>query len=298
MRLLSVLASFVAALVSILLIFGCFREEAARNNTGGLEDTRARTEAHRAEVVQLQQRLDRLQEQIKDANTSLTILQNRENYKTEPTAFLTFDGGFTANTAEIVKVLDEHELKGTFFVIGENLEKSESARAALKAAAENGHKIGIRSYKNSVSSMYASVDAYFEDLYACRDLIKSITGETPVLVRMPGGTGTADIRLTSNTGDADALEKMLERMTEEGFIVNDWSVNSQDTVSSLSQSDAVDATLKSSKKYLTATYKTNIVLFTDEKKTYRMLPDVIDGLKDLGFNFSALPTAIVISRQR
>ncbi|MBO5221609.1 MAG: polysaccharide deacetylase family protein [Clostridia bacterium] len=298
MRLLSVFASFIAALVTVLLIFGCYKEQTALNNTGGMEDVRERTAAYRTEVEALQNRLEQLNQQKAEAEARLTTLLNRENYKTEPTAFLSFDGGFSANTLEIIKVLDQHGLKGTFFVIGENIEKSDTLKAEMKKAAQNGHRIGIRSYKNSVSTMYESVDAYFEDLYKCRDLLKEILGEAPVLVRMPGGTGTADIRFTKNTGNENAISEVLDRMEKEGFVVNDWSVNSQDTVSGLSVDDAVSQTLSSSKKCLSATYKTNVLLFTDEKKTYRMLPDVIKGLQDQGFTFATLPTAMFIKRQR
>lgn len=298
MRLLSILASFVAALAIVLLIFGCVKEKSALSNTGGLEDVKARTQTYKSEVEQLRLRLANLESQIASATERLTVLQNRENYKTEPTAFLTFDVAFTANTKEILKVLDEAGLKGTFFVIGELIENNASAQALLKEAAAKGHKIGIRSYKNSVSTMYESEEAYFEDLYRCKDLLKNILGTEPVLVRMPGGTGTADIKLSKNTKNDDTLEKILDRMTTEGFIVNDWSVNSLDTDYNTDLADAVTSSLNSSKKYLSTTYKTNIVLFSDEKRTYRMLPDIIEGLRTQGFAFSTLPSSIVIARQR
>ena len=298
MRLISIFISFAAALITVLLAFGCYKEQVALDNNGGMEDTRQRIEQYRREIETLEAQLKALENQKQEAADRLALLQSKENYKTEPTTFLTFDGGFTANTVEIVKILDKYELKGTFFIIGETLENSKTMREALKSAAESGHKIGIRSYKNSVSTMYKDEEAYFEDLYACRDLIKEITGQDAVLVRMPGGTGTADIRFKKNTGSDETLQKVLTRLEAEGFMVNDWTVNSQDTDSDLSAEDVVTNTLYYSKKYLTTTYKTNLILFTDTKKTDSSLPGIIDGLKTQGYSFSGLPTAITITRQR
>lgn len=299
MRLFSVFVSFLAALVTVLLIFGCYKEQnASLQNNGGMEDVRLKTEEYRQQIGSLEEQKISLEQQKAAASLRLEQLQNRENYKTEPTAFLTFDVRFSAQTYEIIEILDKNEIKGTFFVIGEQIESNNTAKAALKAAAEKGHRIGIRSYADSVSTMYKSEEAYFEDLYKCRDLIKEITGQNPVLVRMPGGTGTADIRFKNNTGSSETLKNILTRLENEGFTVNDWTVNSQDTDSSVSTENVISQTVAASKKYLSATYKTNLILFTDSKKTVKVLPDIIHALEAQGYTFSGLPAAICITRQR
>jgi len=298
MRLFSVFVSFLAALVTVLLIFGCYKEQNAMQNNGGLEDVRLKTQEYRQQISALEERKSSLLTQKQDAEKRLELLQNRENYKTEPTAFLSFDVRFSTQTAEIIEILDRYQIKGTFFVIGEQVASSETAKATLRAAAQKGHKIGIRSYADSVSSMYKSEEAYFDDLYKCRDLIKEITGQDPTLVRMPGGTGTADIRFKNNTGNKDALQAILTRLEKEGYTVNDWTVNSQDTDASLSVDSVISQTVAASKKYLSATYKTNLILFTDTKKTVKVLPDIIRALEEQGYEFSGLPAEICITRQR
>lgn len=297
MRFASVFAAFVTALLSLLLLFGCYKEKTAIENTGAFDDVKQRAENYRNDVEALQQQLDELTKQKAEKEASLSLLESRENYKTQPTAFLTFDGGFSQNTVNIIKTLDANNVKGTFFVVAQNLKGNDTLRAALKAAAESGHRIGIRSYSDELSEIYQSEEAYFEDLYACRDLIKDITGQDAVLVRMPGGTATAQVRFKKYTGSDATFQSVLARLEKEGFMVNDWSVDSSDAT----QTDIdkiVSKTLDGSEKTLKATYKTCVVLFMDNRRTDQALSRIITGLKDRGYEFATLPTAICITRQR
>ena len=297
MRFASVFITFVAALASLLLIFGCYKEKTAIENIGGFEDVVQKTESYRKEIADLEQQLKDLAVEKTTAQERLNQLQSRENYKTTPTAFLTFDGGFSQNTVDVIKTLDQYELKGTFFVVGTNLKNSKSLQAALKSAWESGHKIGIRSYSDELTKIYSSEKAYFDDLYACRDLVKEITGETPVLVRMPGGSATAQILFERYTGSKEVFPKVLARLEAEGFMVNDWSVDTKNaTVSDLDE--IVSTALNGSSKTLKATYKTCVVLFTDNKRANASLSRIISGLKDQGYTFATLPTGICITRQR
>ncbi|MBQ1271893.1 MAG: polysaccharide deacetylase family protein, partial [Clostridia bacterium] len=265
MRFASVFITFIAALTSLLLIFGCFKEKTAIENIGGFEDVVQKTEDYRQEIEDLKQELQNLTNQKTEAEGTLAILESRENYKTTPTAFLTFDGGFSQNTVDVIETLNKNELKGTFFVVGTNLKTSENLRNALKSAWETGHKIGIRSYSDDLKKIYSGENAYFEDLYAIRDLVKEITGESPILVRMPGGTATAEVLFERYTGSKDVFPKVLARLEAEGFMVNDWSVDSKNATNT-DVDEIVSTTLNGSSRTLKATYKTCVVLFTDNKR--------------------------------
>ncbi len=297
MRFVSVFVTFAAALISLLLIFGCYKEKTAMENTGGLNEVIAKTEQYRKDADNIRLEIERLKTEKNLVEEELNTLKNRENYKTTPTAFLTFEGGFSTNTADVIKTLDANGMKGTFFVVGTNLKSNETLRAALKSAWENGHKIGLRSYSDDLKKIYASEEAYFEDLYACRDMVKEITGETPVLVRMPGGTATAEVLFKKYTGNKDVFPKVLERLEAEGFTVNDWSVDSKNATET-SIDTIVETSLNGSAKTLKATYKTCVILFTDNKRANTALLRIIPGLKEQGYTFSTLPDGICITRQR
>ena len=297
MRFISVFATFIAALLSVVLIFGCYKEKTAIENAGGFEDVLQKTENYRQDIASLEAELEEIARQKAQAQERLDKLQSLENYKTEPTAFLTFDSGFSQYSVETVKILDQNQIKGTFFVVAENLKANETLRKALKEAFDNDHKIGIRSYSDNLSKIYRSEEAYFEDLYACRDLVKEITGEAPVLVRMPGGSATAEYWFKKYTGSNEVFQKVLSRLIAEGFVVNDWSVDTKNA----QQSDVdqiVSTTLNGSGKVLKATQKTCVVLFVDNKRVPTSLPRIISGLKEQGYQFAGLPTGVVITRQR
>lgn len=297
MRFTSVFITFVAALASLLLIFGCYKEKTAIENIGGFEDVVQKTEDYRNSIAELETQLQNLTAQKAEAENKLTQLESRENYKTTPTAFLTFDGGFSQNTVDVIETLNQKQLKGTFFVVGTNLKSSDTLRAALKSAWESGHKIGLRSYSDDLKKIYSGEEAYFNDLYACRDMVKEITGEAPVLVRMPGGTATAEILFERYTGSKDVFPKVLARLEAEGFMVNDWTVDSKNATES-DVDTIVSTTLKGSSKTLKSTYKTCVVLFTDNKRANTSLSRILSGLKEQGYTFATLPTGICITRQR
>ena len=78
----------------------------------------------------------------------------------EKVVYLTFDDGPSENTEEILKILEKYNVKATFFITGED----KSHRYLIKEAYDAGHTIGLHTYSHKYSEVYASVDAYFEDL--------------------------------------------------------------------------------------------------------------------------------------
>ena len=61
---------------------------------------------------------------------------------------LTFDDGPAAYTREILKILEDNQIKATFFCIGKQIEKHSDT---VKRIYEAGHHIGNHSYSHSVS---------------------------------------------------------------------------------------------------------------------------------------------------
>ena len=65
----------------------------------------------------------------------------------EKAVALTFDDGpHPTYTAEILDILREYGIKATFFVIGENVERS---KEVLKRCADEGHEIGNHTYSHA-----------------------------------------------------------------------------------------------------------------------------------------------------
>ncbi len=148
--------------------------------------------------------------------------------------YLTFDDGPSANTDAILDILAEYDVKATFFVVGK---EGEWAEEAYKRIAEEGHTLGMHSYTHEYSTIYASVDAYAEDLSRLREYLYTLTGIQSRYVRFPGGS--------SNTVSDVDMKEFITYLNEEGFTYFDWNVSSQDASRvKLSAEEIVDNCMK------------------------------------------------------
>ncbi|EMQ98965.1 polysaccharide deacetylase family protein [Paeniglutamicibacter gangotriensis] len=96
---------------------------------------------------------------------------------------LTFDDGPGSYTESLLDVLDEHDARATFFLIGKNVSKNPgSARDELA----RGHEIGNHTYSHQDLTKL-SVAAGERELRKTDEAIKKATGESSTLVRPPYG---------------------------------------------------------------------------------------------------------------
>ena len=78
----------------------------------------------------------------------------------EKVVYLTLDDGPSKNTQAVLDILDKYNAKATFFVTGAMPEYKDM----IKKAYDKGHTIGMHTYSHDYAKVYASVDAYFQDL--------------------------------------------------------------------------------------------------------------------------------------
>ncbi len=131
--------------------------------------------------------------------------------------YLTFDDGPGADTKRLLEVLAKYDVKATFFVVGT------ADISMLKDIADQGHAIGVHAYHHDYKEIYASEEAYFEDLLAMQQLIYDHTGVYTTLVRFPGGGSNTVSRF--NPGIMSRLTQAVQDM---GFRYFDWNVDSND----------------------------------------------------------------------
>ena len=137
------------------------------------------------------------------------------------TMYLTFDDGPSAeNTPAVLDILKEHNIKATFFVIGENVRRHpEVARRIV----EEGHTIGIHCNRHVYDEIYESVEAYLADFQEAYDAVYEVTGAEVKLFRFPGGS--------INAYNKEVYEDIIAEMTERGFVYFDWNGSLEDAVS-------------------------------------------------------------------
>jgi len=134
------------------------------------------------------------------------------------TMYLTFDDGPSAECTDMVlNILRERNVKATFFLIGEYVEKYPEV---AKRIVEEGHTVGIHCYRHDYGILYESVDSYLEDFQKAYDIVKETTGVETRLFRFPGGS--------VNAYNKDVCEDIIKEMTRRGYIYFDWNASLED----------------------------------------------------------------------
>ena len=216
-----------------------------------------------------------LKNETKDKNVSNII--NTE----EKIAYLTFDDGPSKNTEKILSILDNYNIKATFFVVGP---KSTFKNNLLKKIVQSGHQLAIHSYEHNYNYIYSSKENYLKDFYACLNWIKQITGIAPSIYRFPGGS--------SNTiAHKSLIKSIISELESKGFTHADWNV---DTLDSYVKSDPYKITnnaLTAIKKNENNKHYYQTVLMHDDiykPATIEALPNLIEKIITKGYIFKPL----------
>lgn len=145
-------------------------------------------------------------------------LVNDPENSTGKVIYLTFDDGPGSYTPELLAVLEKYNVKVTFFVVG-------SARLDyLDDIAAAGHSIGLHTNSHKYSQIYASDEAFWEDLNAVHDKVLEYTGIDTKLYRFPGGSSNT----MSKKYCLNIMTRLVEAVQEAGYCYFDWNVDSND----------------------------------------------------------------------
>lgn len=184
--------------------------------------------------------------------------------------YLTFDDGPSKNTNAILDILDDYNVKATFFVCGKT---SEEDKASLQRIVNEGHTIGMHSYTHKYSTIYSSLDAFKNDFSLIENLIYDTTGVEPKYYRFPGGS--------SNKASNTDMSEYIRFLNDSGIKYFDWNVSSGDaTTQAYSADELVENVMKDVVKY-----KTSVVLLhdaDDKTETVKALPKMIEELQAKG----------------
>ncbi len=198
--------------------------------------------------------------------------------------YLTFDDGPSIYTDDILDILAEYNVKATFFVIGR---ENTASYARYLRIVEEGHTLGMHSYSHVYNDIYASPEAFAEDVQRIRSLLEDVTGQTPVFYRFPGGS--------SNDVSRTDVRELAQYLESQGIIYYDWNVSSGDAGKVPLTSDQIVRNALNGIQ----TRDTTVILFHDtaaKKSTVYALPQIIEALQAMD-NVEILPitydTAVV-----
>lgn len=199
--------------------------------------------------------------------------------------YLTFDDGPQSGTTDVIlDILKEENVKATFFVTNKGSDD------LIKRMYDEGHTVALHTATHDYATVYASVDAYFNDLYTIQARVKRITGEESKIIRFPGGSSNTVSRKYSQGIMSTLTREVLNR----GFKYYDWNVSSGDAGGASSSTDVYNNVVYGVKKN-----RSNIVLMHDIKKITRdAIRSIIQYGKDNGYSFEriTLDTEMVTQR--
>lgn len=207
---------------------------------------------------------DSLKEQEQAAVSSAKEEQEAEDVRS---VYLTFDDGPSDNTARILDILAEYEVKATFFVVGKEGEKYQPLYNRI---VKEGHTLGMHSYSHKYDEIYQSVDTYAQDLDKLRGFLYRTTGELCRFCRFPGGS--------SNTVSSVDMHELISYLDEHEISYFDWNVSSGDAASAyISPEDIV----KNCTEQLTSYHEAIILLHDASNKdsTVEALPELIETIQ-------------------
>lgn len=193
----------------------------------------------------------------------------------EKTVYLTFDDGPSLRTEEILDILDQYDIKATFFVIYNN---SDKAREIISRAYSSGHTIGVHSTSHSYKEIYKSVDSFLKDFDTCFEYLKNITNDIPSIFRFPGGS--------VNSFNKAVRKDIADELSRRGFTYFDWNVSGEDATKNYSEESIYTNVMMGCKGR-----NHSVVLLHDsagKTETVAALKRIIPDLLEQGYTFKAL----------
>lgn len=195
--------------------------------------------------------------------------------------YLTFDDGPSEVTLAILDTLKEHEAVATFFVCGN---VTEFGNTVYNRILDEGHVLGNHTFSHRYDKVYASVDAFEQNVARLDDLIHTFTGTRPRLLRFPGGSNNG---ITKGPDGTSITHELVSRMAKKGYRHFDWNVDSRDYGVNARNADAIAKTVTEG----VLRHDEAIVLMHDSylrAATAKALPAIIRELRSKGYAFKTL----------
>ncbi|WP_201715817.1 polysaccharide deacetylase family protein [Rossellomorea arthrocnemi] len=119
---------------------------------------------------------------------------------------LTFDDGPTENTGKILSLLDKYKVKATFFLIGEEIERSPEE---AKKIVEKGHQIGNHTYTHN-RMIFKSSTYIKKEIENTDELIKETGYDGEIDFRPPNGKKLIGLPYYLHKNDRETIMWSIE----------------------------------------------------------------------------------------
>lgn len=189
------------------------------------------------------------------------------------TIYLTFDDGPGGKTTiKILDTLKKENVPGTFFIIGDQIDRQEDIILRMK---NEGHSIGLHSFSHNRNILYRSSDDFISEMEKVQKRLYEVTGENYYILRFPFGCNNMTYKLTPN---------MVDAIHASNFKIYDWT---QDTLDGANPNSSPSTILKRA-----ISEKDTVILLMhcarNNKNSADALPAIIRYYKDHGYTFKKI----------
>lgn len=194
---------------------------------------------------------------------------------------LTFDDGPSPYTTQVLDVLDTYQIKATFFLIGQNVERHPDL---AKRIASEGHALGNHTQTHPLWGAVGTPSREMQELTDAETAILNETGVAPTLFRPPHGWRSP---------------WMMRVARDLGYRVVTWNVAGEDWRRPSPETIA--------QRVLRRVRPGAIILLHDGletqvdpamQNTVAALPLIIEGLLDRGYRFVTVPELIQMTQDQ
>ncbi|WP_338452940.1 polysaccharide deacetylase family protein [Niallia oryzisoli] len=269
----SVLLTIMVVLLSGLV--GNDEKKAENDHDTNIEDTlemvtfSTEPAAAFAESTLSQSIIEKENEKKEVARKKAAIKQMKKEQQ-ENVIYLTFDDGPTTVSDELLDILDDYQMKATFFMVGPRIAEYPEV---VKRMQKEGFGLGLHGMTHDVKQIYSNQSAPTEEMLESQEILEEVTGVRIELIRLPYGSFpylTEAMRYVIDLND---------------FKVWDWNVDSFDW--KYNNEQFVQQTIQGIEK-MEKSGVTPVVLLHDTQETVKHLPKLLFYIKEQGYKTKIL----------
>lgn len=193
--------------------------------------------------------------------------------------FLTFDDGPSKTvTPQILSILEQYNIKATFFVLGSRVELYPDI---VKDAYNKGHYIANHGYSHKYDYIYASTDNIIEEYRHTENIIRDalqMPNYYTNVFRFPGGSSGGKYN--------EVKQSAIQILKSNNIAYLDWNCLTKDSEGKFTKEELVQNLINTSQN------KNSIVVLMhdagNKKTTYEALPEIIEYFINNGYVFENL----------
>lgn len=199
--------------------------------------------------------------------------------------YLTFDDGPSKYTDEVLDILNEYNIKATFFTVGMSIRQHPKQAARIAA---DGHALACHTESHDFSKLYNGVEGFVDQINKWRQTVISNVGYDAgaYVMRFPGGTSNSTIGRAGRGAYVNAANNL-------GYKVFDWNIGLNDrwlagNKKNLPKSEYFwESYIDTLSMYKNIEPKIFLIHDT-EQESVKLLRRIIDDLISKGYEFGCL----------